>query len=185
MERWSRDAAPRYESLPPDEIPLQTPMGSYSKPWWKKHGWTLGPIVTIVVIGLIAAFFTPDPKGSPTLIFHFRTDGGVPLETSTDQMKAWIFVKDQPREMGLFLTNRGNVPAQVRVASSPESVNGVNICWRLRSSDRCGTTGSGPLGVLAPGERQAVTVTITADNSDSSQFDITVYFASTAVSASP
>jgi hypothetical protein len=178
MNRWSRDATPRFEMPLRDDIPLQTPMGTYVKPWWKKHGWTLGPIAFVIAIGLIAAFFTPDPKGSPTIIFNFRTDGDVPLDASRDAMKAWVLIRDEPREMGLYITNKGNEPAQVRVTSMPASLNGVNICWRLGFNQSCGVR---ELGILAPGERQPVIVTIRSQNIDASEFDLTVYFVSTRV----
>jgi hypothetical protein len=180
MERWSRDAAARYEVRLRDDIPLQTPMGTYRKPFLKKHGWTLGPMAIVIVLGLVAAFFTPDAKGSPTIVFNFRTDGDVPLEASESEMKAWVFVKDEPREMRLFLTNKGTQPAQIRVASMPASVTGVSTCWRLGNDERCGVDA---LGILAPGERQPVTATMRSKNIDSSEFDITVIFVSSRVTS--
>jgi hypothetical protein len=61
----------------------------------------------------------------------------------------------------------------------PSSVNGVSICWRLGSSDRCEL---GPLGVLAPGERRPITASITSQNTDSSEFEILIIFVSSVAS---
>jgi hypothetical protein len=180
MTRWDRDAPPRYEVPLRDDIPLQTPMGNYHKPFWKKHGWTLGPTAAVILLGLIAAFVTPDAQGSPTVIMKLSTDGPIPLSLSEKQLKAKYFFVGRAREVKVNVTNRGDSRAQFRIASMPGPPAGVTICWRLGLEGSCSHEQAGvvQLGVIAPGETVTVVARIQSDNTDSSTFVFTVIFVS-------
>jgi hypothetical protein len=159
-----------------NDIPLQTPPGNYHKPWYKKHGWTLGPIGFVIIAVVIAGLVAPDPKGPPTVILNLKTQGEVALGLSEGELKVKPLVKDQQRQLHLELTNEDDFPALVRVTSLPPSVTGVTICWQLGQGPKA--CGGGPLGRIEPRSKLPVVVTVASDHSDSSTFDLIVIFVS-------
>jgi len=173
MNDWSRDRPPE---PPPaqDEIPLQTPVGTYTKPWYKKNGWILGPLAIVVFLIVIAAVVTPALTGSPNVTIRLRTDGEVPLSISPSELKLSKLPKGQTVELDFKVTNKGKDPATVQIIKVNSGPPGVTLAWTLDGKG-VETNASDPIppGATVPGK-----LTVVSENVDSGSFEMRVVFSS-------
>jgi len=169
MNDWSRNR-PQVPAAKASEIPLQSPTGTYVKPWYRKHFWFIGSFGTMLFLVIMAGIVTPALTGSPHITVRLRTSGDVPMSVSPSELKLSDLPKGQKIEKTFQLTNKGD-DAYVTVLQVNSAPPGVSMTWRL--------PGDGDRGALVPAHTTIQgTVIIESQNVDSGGFDMRVAFVS-------
>src|SRR4051812_21817344 len=170
MNEWSRER-PQEPEPPQDEIPLLSPVGSYSKPWYKKHGWILGPFVIVLVLILGAAIITPALTGSPDVKLRLKAIGPVPLSLSPSSLQLKHLPKDQDVELVFSVTNKSTRPALIHVQPRGAGPSGVTSNWLIDGQPALNGSVRVEANSTVPGK-----LVVNSKNTDSSGFDIDVFF---------